>query len=148
VTDPRPLHVLTPTELGIILALEPVLQDPTTHLTLVCPVCVRDGHAWLDTDNSPTDAQWKVDCRCRRRRATRRTDVGASPSHWGDLLWAAQAILPPALLAVRCRTSRCRTRPMEIRAVEDGWLVTCDCSRMTFRTHLPHSPAPAAAPAS
>lgn len=129
---------LTSAQIGIILALETLLAE--TGMILVCPVCVRErGDARLQTNNSPGDATWKIDCRCRQRRVAKAA-VGMVPALTGDLFLLGAETLKSAVLALRCPRKRCMRQDLEIRHTSQGLVVSCECARLTFRKKADPTP--------
>lgn len=134
----RPTLALSSAQIGIILALEPLLAD--TGMSLVCPACVRDrGDASLQTANSPGDETWKIDCQCRQRRVAR-TAVGTIPPLTGDLFLLGTDALAAVGLALRCPRRRCVRQALEMRQTPQGLVVRCDCARLTFRKQAAQTP--------
>lgn len=134
-TDERPTTEISRAQIGVILALDTILQS--AGLILACPRCVcEDNDASLRTDNNPLDVQWKIDCRCRRRRIYRgQATQRMLPS--GDLLLLVPELLKPLGLDVRCPSRRCVQRPLTMQVTEDGLIVSCQCGRYTFRKTAP-----------
>ena len=129
----KPRLTLTTPQMAAILGLENVLQ--ATGLILTCPICAQEGHAQLDTDNTRDATEWKIDCACRERRFIR-TAVKAMDAD-GALMAAADQILTPIRLAVRCPYSRCVLHPLEVEHTPASTVVRCHCAKTTLRILSP-----------
>jgi hypothetical protein len=125
----RPRLTLTTQQMAAILGLENVLQ--ASALILTCPFCAQEGHAQLDTDNTRDATEWKIDCSCRERRFLK-TAVKAMDAD-GALMAAADQILAPIRLAVRCGQSRCLLHPLDVEHTPTHTILRCRCAKTTLR---------------
>jgi hypothetical protein len=124
----------TTVQIAAVLGLESLVQ--AAGLILVCPRCLSEGDPFLKTDNGPHSQELKIDCGCRERRIAA-SDVGRAMNADGDLIAAAEQILGPISLAVRCPERKCVTHPLEIERSETGTIVRCRCAKTTL-----HPPRP------
>lgn len=121
---------ITAAQIAAILGLESLVQ--AAGLVLVCPRCVSEGDASLSTDNGPHSQVFKIDCGCRERRMPA-ADVTHVMDADGTLMSAADQILQPLSLAVRCPERRCVAHPLEIERTETSTIVRCRCAKTTLR---------------
>lgn len=126
---------ITETQIAAILGLENLLH--ASGLILICPNCLADGDPFLTTENTPTASEWKIDCGCRERRILR-TAVPDPMDADGNLMAAAEAILAPLRLSVRCPERRCIASPLEIERTPDTVIVRCHCAKTTLRPPTRH----------
>jgi hypothetical protein len=124
----------TAVQIGTILGLEIMLQ--AAGLILTCPSCADDGSPQLETDNSPTAREWKIDCGCRERRLAREDMRGIFDGD-GDLMATAEDTLRSLRLTVRCPEVRCVRFPLDVERTEKGTVVRCRCAKTTFRRPSP-----------
>lgn len=124
-------------DIGTILGLENVLQ--ATGLILTCPQCASEGFPQLETDNSPTAEEWKIDCQCRERRFLKSDTRGVFDSD-GQLLATADQALKPLMLTVRCPEARCVRYPLHVERTPESTIIRCHCAKSTLRrpTQPPH----------
>lgn len=123
-------------DIGTILGLEHVLQ--ATGLILTCPQCASEGFPALETDNQPSQPEWKIDCQCRERRLARSDMRGIFDSD-GELLATADQTLKALRLTVRCPERRCLRHPLAIERTPTSTIIRCQCAKSTLR-HLPSVP--------
>ena len=121
---------ITGPQISAILGLERLIQ--ATGLILVCPRCLEDGDASLETDNTPGQAEFKIDCGCRERRIAARDLVVAMDAD-GDLAVQAEAMLAPLSLSLRCPDRRCLRHPLDIEQTPDHTILRCRCAKTTLR---------------
>jgi hypothetical protein len=129
----KPSLELTSQQVGLLLALEPVCQ--AAGLWIVCPICAVDlgTYKHVQTGNSPKDDVWTMTCPCTTR-SFRRATLSHSFLPSGDLLRAAETLLPTARLAVRCpnKISKCLTTPLQLTDRPDGLTARCRCWELSL----------------
>jgi hypothetical protein len=120
---------LTGGQIAAILGLENVVK--ATGLVIVCPHCAAEGDPFVDTDNSPSAPEWKIDCRCRERRI-KASEVTRPMDADGDLVAQADEILKPVSLSVRCPQQKCINHPLEIERTPTATIIRCRCAKTTL----------------
>jgi hypothetical protein len=122
-------HVLTGAQIAAILGLEELVK--ATGLVIVCPHCTAEGDPFVDTDNDPQAAEWRIDCGCRERRILAK-NVTRPMDADGDLIAQANEILKPVSLTLRCPQKKCLNHPLEIERTPTTTIVRCRCAKTTL----------------
>lgn len=117
-------------QIAAILGLENFLQ--AHGFILVCPRCLSDGDPFLHTDNTREAGELKIDCQCKERRIDA-SDLQRPMDADGGLIAAADSILSPLGLAVRCPERKCINHPIEIERTKESTVIRCRCAKTTLR---------------
>lgn len=141
----KPRIELTPVQVALILALQPVCR--AAGLWIVCTRCAKEYGTYkhLETDNQLTDAVWKVDCPCTERRFTKAELPTMHPS--GDLLLMMDRVWAGTHLALRCpnKVTWCLTTPLDVTPDLEGVTARCQCWQIDLKAGVyrfkKHAPA-------